>query len=69
MKEEICESCDGKHQFSYEEIRYTFRNGRNIPLCKACWEAALQIQSILTPESRAEAARIRYEARRFQTGV
>jgi len=65
MKKEVCVSCSGKHQKPSDELHHTCRNEEMLPLCPACWRAALQVQRLLkSGESRAEAARKRYEARR-----
>lgn len=55
----VCASC-GKSKPESEK-RTTHRNGEDLPLCKLCWGAALQIQEMMMPESKAEEAKRRYE--------
>lgn len=54
-----CVSCGQRRPKS--EIRYTHRNGEDLPLCKECWQAAKIVQGMISVGSRAEDARERYK--------
>ena len=53
-----CASCGQKIS---GEVKTTHRNGQDLKLCRPCWDAALEVQRLLKPESRAEAARQRWQ--------
>lgn len=55
-----CVSCSKDKPKS--EIRYTHRNGEDLPLCRECWDAAKTVQEMLRPAgSRADDARERWQ--------
>lgn len=61
-----CVSCSNEYDSSL--MKYTHRNGEYLALCPTCWQAALQIQKMLSVPSRAEAAKERYEMKKMLEG-
>ena len=52
--------CSCSKSVPKSEIRTTHRNGEDLPLCRECWQAAIQVQAMLRPASRADEARDRW---------